>query len=191
MSVVGDQRLKSLEAIGWPAIRILDAMVWLETGRVPMPWHRTLVAYASGHLPRAGSFKGCVAMLHERELIGYRGGGIADPNGPVGLVLEHLGRGLAHAPVGIFTRQAYWEKIDGKLGPVERLICHALRELLGGSVARDELADGIGREATSREFRNAMARLLGVDLVQVEGGCYSATLNLCPLSVFEIRELRG
>ena len=43
----------------------------------------------------------------------------------------------------------------------------------------------------SREFRNAMARLLGVDLVQVEGGCYSATLNLCPLSVFEIRELRG
>jgi hypothetical protein len=168
-------------------------MVWLETGRVPMPWHRTLVAYASDHLPRAGAFKSCVAMLHERELIGYRGGGIADPDGPIGLVLEHLGRGLADAPVGPFTREAYWEKIDGKLGPVERLICKALRELVGGAVARDELAHAIGRESVRarREFRNALARLLGVDLIQVEGGCYSATLNLCPLSIFELRELRS
>ncbi len=191
--MTGDRqrRIDSLEAIGWPAIRILDAMVWLETGRVPMPWHRTLVAYSSDHLPRAGSFKSHVAMLRERELISYRGGGIADPNEPVGLVLEQLGRGLADAPVGPFTRTAYWEKLDGKLGPVERLICKALRELVGGAVARDELAHAIGREATSREFRNGIARLLGVDLVQVEGGCYSATLNLCPLSVFEIRELRG
>ena len=187
----GTCRARVLEGIDWPALRILDAMVWLETGRVPMPWHRTLVAYASGHLPRGGAFRSCVAMLHERETVSYMGGGIGNPNGTVGLVLEHLGRGLADAPTVPFTREAYWQKIDAKLGPVEYLICAMLREKLGGAVEREDLGRAIGCGQGSREFRNAMAKLLGVELVTVEGGCYSATLNLCPLSVFEFRELRG
>lgn len=69
--------------------RILDAMAWLETKRIPMPWNRALVGFAAGYQPRGGFFKTHVGALRTMGLISY-------PQ-PFYLALEHEGRRLAIA----------------------------------------------------------------------------------------------
>ena len=164
--------------LGQPTCRILDAMVWLESGRIPMPWPRSLVAYASHHLPLAGGFKAYVAKLKGLALISYRGGC---------LVLEHDGRQLAEEPAEAFGLESYWARLDGKLGPVERSICQKLRADGRGTVARSELARLVALDQRQLAFRNATSKLLAVELIDVQADHYFATLALRPRSVFERR----
>jgi hypothetical protein len=183
-----------MTALGEPSQRILDAMVWLESGRIPMPWHRTLVAYAARHLPRSGAFKGCVAQLRESGLVTYRGGGIDDPSGPTGLVLEHEGRELATQPSAeeAFSGIRYWLRLCDKLNPIETTICAHLRHRADGTpgISRAHLLDLAGGQVVLRDFRHALAKLLAVDLIAVEADVFTATTSLRPLSIFELRRLR-
>ncbi len=163
--------------LGQPTCRILDAMVWLESGRIPMPWPRSLVAYASDHLPLAGGFKAYVANLKGLALICYRHGA---------LVLEHEGRQLAEEPAEAFDLGSYWARVDGKLGPVERDVGEILRGS-GFPVARFALARRVGLDQRQLAFRNATSKLLAVELIDVQADHYFATLALRPRSVFERR----
>ncbi len=178
--------------LGEPTKRILDAMVWLESGRIPMPWTKSVVAYSAFHLPRSGAFKGCLAQLHERGLVTYRGGGIDDPHGQTGLVLEHEGRELAESPVILFSGIAYWTRLCEKLSSMEMTICAHLRERADGTpgISRKSLLDLAGGMTVDRDFRHALAKLLAVDLIAVEGDVFTATRSLRPLSIFELRLLR-
>jgi hypothetical protein len=163
--------------LGQPTCRILDAMAWLESGRIPMPWPRSLVAYASDHLPLAGGFRAYVANLKGLGLICYRQGC---------LVLEHEGRQLAQEDEDGFALQAYWDRVNGKLGPVERDICEILREG-GAPVARFALARRVGLDQRQLAFRNATSKLLAVELIDVRSDHYFATESLRPRNVFERR----
>lgn len=173
------------QQLGQPAAMILDGMVWLESGRIPMPWHRSLVAYASGHLPRAGAFKGYVAKLKACELVSFPPGG--------GLVLEHEGRQLALQPNAPFARIDYWRLMDGHLGPGEREIAALVREVAPGHVVwtRDELRDLVPAEISEATFRQATAKLLSVHLLDLVDGLYCGTAVLYPRSVFEQRAARS
>ena len=161
-----------------PACRILDAMVWLESGRIPMPWHRSLVAYSANHLPRSGGFKGYLAKLKALELVSYRDGG---------LVLEHEGRRLAETPLVKFGLGEYWGRLDSHLSPLERDLIGFARTS-GEPWAKASLEEAIGRSGvTSAAFRNAFAKLIAVGLFDVHEEGYIATEALRPRSVFEIR----
>jgi hypothetical protein len=168
--------------LGQPTCRILDAMAWLESGRIPMPWPRSLVAYASDHLPLAGGFRAYVANLKGLGLISYLDGR---------LVLEHDGRQLAVEDEDGFALVAYWARLEGKLGPVERSICRILRERgdfeVRFEVARFDLARAVGLDQRQLAFRNATSKLLAVELIDVRSDHYFATESLRPRNVFERR----
>ena len=164
--------------------RILDGMVWLESGRIPMPWHRSLVAYASSHQPGGGAFRAGIAALREADLIGYLDGR---------LVLEHGGRLLAEEPLADyrFTREAYWQRLSEKLPPTQRWICEVFQHDRSACLHRDILAEAAGIRSNSAPFRNAIAKLLSVALLTGNGDRYSSTEALWPLTVFERRTLEG
>ncbi len=168
--------------LGGPACRILDAMVWLEVGRIPMPWPRSLVAFAADHLPRAGAFKGYLAKMKALEFVSYRDGG---------LVLEHEGRAIAgenYPELKPFSRERYWALcLDPRLKLTQGWIVCKVRAAAGDLVEREAIRAGyVSDEGT---FRNAMARLLSWDLIEVSDGRYRATQSLYPRDVFEQREL--
>lgn len=175
--------------LGEPTKRILDAMVWLESGRIPMPWTKSVVAYSSFHLPRSGAFKGCISKLYMLHLVNYLRGGI---------VLEHEGRELARVPSAeqAFSGIGYWERVSQKLSPIEQAICLVLREsdvAIAKEALRAMVTEGLycGSNTAERDFRHATAKLLAVDLISVKGGAFTATRSLVPLSIFELRELRA
>lgn len=171
--------------LGRPTCRILDAMVWLESGRIPMPWPRSLVAFSADHLPRAGGFKGYVSELKKAELVSYK---------DFGLVLEHEGRELARQPESTFTRGDYWSHLDERLAVTELAVCETIRNEAGPmnyAMTRASLRDAVDgyRPTSEGDFRNALGKLLAWDLVCVARGTYSAAPSLYPLDVFERREL--
>ena len=173
--------MKSKRVLGEPTRRILDAMVWLESGRIPMPWTKSVVAYSSFHLPRSGAFKGCLSRLFHLHLVNYLRGGI---------VLEHEGRELVRQPSAeqAFSGIGYWERLSGKLSPMELRLCAHLRE--GEAWPRAALLELAGGHLVLRDFRHAIAKLLAVDLIAVEADVFTATRSLVPLSIFELRRLR-
>jgi hypothetical protein len=166
-----------------PAQRILDAMRWLESGRIPMPWQRSLVAYSANHLPRSGSFRALAYELQKAEMISY-------PS-PGHLALEHDGRELTEEPVEPFTRAAYWDRLEGHLGPMERRFCRLLCVHPHQRMGRGALLDCAGGHLVISESRPALAKLLAVELIEAEGDTYRATEALYPLSVFEKRATKG
>lgn len=167
-------------ALNAPTIRILTGMVWLESGRIPMPWHRSLVAYASEHQPRGGAFRSGVAALRKANLVGCQDGR---------LVIEHGGRLLAEEPGEQFSHAAYRERLCNKLTPRERVIYAQFRDLPTARLQRELLASALGVSASSAFFRNSIAKLLAVGLLEVEGDLYTATEVLWPINVFERREV--
>jgi hypothetical protein len=162
-----------------PHERILDAMVWLESGRVPMPWHQSLVAYAALFRPRTGSLKRELAVLSERGLITQT---------PGGLVLEEGGRELAEAPAKPFTRTAYHARLDRKLDKVERLVVRSIR-MADEGIGWDDLASRLPAWVTEAELRDRLARLVrsGVIVSEHETKAHQRTVVLHPLDAFEIR----
>lgn len=138
------------------AARILDAMVWLETKRIPMPWSRTLVAIASDMKPRAGYFKGKLAGLKASGLVSY----------PVEyhLCLEHRGRQLGVEPGFELTLETLHDKAKHLWSYKEHVVLARLFDAYPESVARGEIdAPLLG----SAEKANALAKLRAAGLVSL------------------------
>lgn len=164
-----------------PTRRILTAMVWLESGRIPMPWHRSLVAYASDHKPGCGAFRSGIAHLRRANLLGAQAGR---------LVIEHGGRLVAEEPPEMFTRDRYWGRLYPKLTPIARAICSQYLAGPGISYGRKDLAAAVGIAPGIVTFGNAIGKLLAARLIEVEQNRYVATEVLWPLNVFERRNAK-
>lgn len=159
--------------------RVLDAMAWLESGRVPMPWHHSLVAYAAELTPRTGSVKAALAVNKARHFISYH---------EDGLVLEEDGRAQA-ATVGrdaVFTRTHYWRRMDRKLSRTQVAIAGAVR-LLPDGIAKADLFQGLPRHAEAM-IRHSIATLIRSEVIEATEEHYVRTVVLYPLSVFEQRQ---
>jgi hypothetical protein len=86
-------------------------MVWLESGRVPMPWSRTTVAFVSGHKPGTGYFNAAIGRLKRLGLVSWPA--------PYQIVLEQRGRELAIRPKAPLTMDALHACLLGRLNQVQ------------------------------------------------------------------------
>ncbi len=155
-------------------------MMWLESGRIPMPWHRTLIAYASRQTPKSGAFQSACAELSEAGMISYR---------DRGLVLEQPGRERFAYPLEpSFTIGEYWTRMEPRLGPIESRICFwFLGNALASPIFRPDLARAIEQDVDAPDFQQAIASLRDVGLIELDGDHVQHTQQLRPRSIFEIR----
>jgi hypothetical protein len=182
------ERYEKRRRLGVPTCRLVDAMGWLDDGRVPMPWPKALVAFCGEQWPRGGAFKSYLGDLVREEAISYH---------QEGLVLEAAGSALVEwktVRAVPFNRRRYWERLAGRLSSTEWDVCQRLiwddteKTWAPQSLGRTELAQATPLSASA--LAAALARLLTCDLLDVDGGTYSATQALYPRNVFELRELR-
>lgn len=170
-------------------LRIIDGMRWLEEGRVPMPWRRALVAYASEHSPTGGAFTEGTKDLRELGWILWTNEGFR------GLVLEQDGRSQREVPSEPYSRQLYLERVLRHVSEAEaQVIARLLLDTASREATREQLFAACHAEkGRNGSFRMAMNRLLRHELVEPVGAIdlYRATDALWPLSVFERRALES
>jgi len=163
------------------ARRVLDAMAWLESGRIPMPWHRHVVAFAAEQNPRAGQFRGHAARLVREGLVTTE---------PEHLLLTDAGREAAAEPDAPYSREDYWRRVDRKLDDDrQRGVALAVRVDPRPWTRTDFHAF---MDVEPRALAAALARLITFRLIVAEGdGAYVGTPILTPLTVFERRRAQG
>lgn len=162
--------------------RIIDAMAWLETKRIPMPWPRHLISYAAEMRPTGGYFKTAAARLVRLGMISLPGGRT--------LVLEHDGRMLTEATEAELTMEALHARAMRRLEWRQKRIAEIVLPAYPLPVARSQLSQATGLKMDS--VTNAIARLRSSGVIDTPTrATVVASEDMCPEQLRERASATG
>lgn len=139
-----------------PQQRILDALAWLESVRIPSA-DRTRVAWLADASPKSSSFVNNLGSLSSRGMLTYpRSGEVA---------LTDAGRAAANDPGAPLTTDELQASIQAKLPRPQWAIVAALIAIYPHSTGRVSLAESAGSSATSSSFVNNLGALRSLGLI--------------------------
>lgn len=148
-------------ALTQPERRVVDALAWLEVLGEEQP-DRRQVAAVSRYSPSSGGFRNLLSLLRTGERIEYVGEGC--------LRLTASGREIAiypdSPPSGDQLRAMALEILDE---PCRRVL-RPLLEVGADGLARDEVAERAGYQASSGGFRNLLSRLRTLGFIEYREG---------------------
>jgi hypothetical protein len=139
-----------------PEKRILNALAWLESIGLS-PATRAQVAFLAKYKPGGAAFKNPLAAMNTKAWVLYPSTGLVQ--------LTSVGRDLAEAPAAPLTTDQLQQMILDNLSGPQRRILQPLLEVYPQSVTKTWLAEQAGYEATGAAFKNPLASLRTLGLV--------------------------
>lgn len=136
--------------------RILDALAWLESVRVPVA-DKTQVALLADQSPTSGGYFNNLGALRTAGLIEY-------PQ-PAMLQLTASGRASAHPADLPTTSEELVEQLCRKLGGSQSAILRRLVSIYPAAIDKSELAEAVGQSPTSGGYFNNLGRLRSLGLI--------------------------
>lgn len=148
----------SADGITAPMRRVLDAISWWESIGIGMP-HRIGVAFVAGYTPTSGTWRSLLSQCVSAGLIAYETNGC--------LSLTAAGDCLATEPERVADTPALHARILEKLSTPQAKV---FRVLAAGKsapqeMARTQVAELAGYEATSGTFRTLLSSLSSIGLI--------------------------
>lgn len=158
---------KLAEGLSRPQQRILDALAWLESVRIPAA-DRTRVAWLADASPKSSSFMNNLGVLSTGGLIRYpRQGEVA---------LTDSGRAVANHPGNPLSTADLHAAIQAKLPAPQWRIVEQLVSEHPKALTREVLAERAGASPASSSYMNNLGTLRGLGLIDYpERGTVVAT----------------
>lgn len=140
--------------------RILDALAWLESVRIPVA-NRTQLAMLADQSPTSSSYQNNLGGLRSLRLLEYVAAGIQ---------LTDEGRAAAASPDTPPTSAELQASIMRRLPPARARILAELIRAYPRGLARGALADLAAQSATSSSYQNNLGALRSLGVIDYRGG---------------------
>lgn len=136
--------------------RILDALAWLESVRIPEA-SKTQVALLVDQSPTSGTFANYLGSLRTAGLVSYPG--------PGRVALTDEGRNVSGFVDGPRSSAEMHEMLFRKVGPAKARILRALIDVYPQALTKVDVAEQVGQSASSGTFANYLGALRSLGLI--------------------------
>lgn len=144
------------DTISGPQQRILDALAWWESAKVPCP-SRVQVAVVARYAPNGGSFQNPLGGLRSAGLVEYPSGGTVR--------MTDAGRALSTPPLSPVSTADLHAMVRAILNGPQWRILEPLLNAYPDDMTRDDLAAAANYEVGGGSFQNPLGSLRTLGLV--------------------------